>query len=224
MARAAVQQAAYSRQLIASQENERQRIASELHDSLGQTLAIIKNRAIMSLNEPDNPTRAFEQLDEIADAATNALHEVREIAYDLRPFQIDRLGLRSSIETMVAKAAESGQARFRADIEDLDGLLLPAERIHAYRIVQEAVNNVLKHSGAADASVTIKRAGNGFEVSIEDNGKGFRFEERGFSGFGLNGMAERARILGGRLTVDAVPGRGTIVHIVVTREKRAGEG
>jgi signal transduction histidine kinase/ligand-binding sensor domain-containing protein len=215
--RATAQQAAYSGQLIASQENERQRIAAELHDSLGQTLSIIKNRAMMSLNEPENHQRALEQMDEIAEAAAHALHEVREIAYDLRPFQLDRLGLRASIEIMAAKAAAAAEVRFRTEVEDLDGLLSPEERIHAYRIVQEAVNNVLKHSGASEASVRVKRVAAGIEIAVSDDGKGFAFEGNGSTGFGLHGMGERARILGGKLSVDSAPGRGTMVHVLISR-------
>ena len=216
MERAAAQQAAYARQLIASQESERQRIAAELHDSLGQTLAIIKNRAAMSLKEPENHTRMREQVDEIAEAASHALHEVREIAYDLRPFQIDRLGLRASIETMVAKVAGTLNTRFRTDVDDIDGLLAPEERIHVYRIVQEAVNNVLKHADAKEANIRMKRVADGIEITVKDDGKGFA-GARPASGFGLNGMAERAQILGGKLVVNSEPGRGTMVRISMVR-------
>lgn len=216
MERAAAQQATYARQLIASQESERQRIAAELHDSLGQTLAIIKNRAALSLKEPENHTRMREQVDEIAEAASHALHEVREIAYDLRPFQIDRLGLRASIETMVTKVAASSNTRFCTKIDDVDGLLEPEERIHVYRIVQEAVNNVLKHADAKDASIRIERAAEGIEITLKDDGKGFAYP-RPASGFGLNGMAERAQILGGKLVVDSEPGQGAIVRVSIPR-------
>jgi signal transduction histidine kinase len=180
-------------------------------------LSIIKNRAMMSLNEPDNHARALEQMDEIAEAAGHALHEVREIAYDLRPFQLDRLGLRASIEIMAAKAAASGEVRFRTEVEDLDGLLSPEQRIHAYRIVQEAVNNILKHSGASEASVRIRRVTAGIEIAVSDDGKGFAFAGNGSTGFGLHGMGERARILGGKLSVDSAPGRGTMVHVLISR-------
>ncbi|MDQ6707777.1 MAG: histidine kinase, partial [Acidobacteriota bacterium] len=208
------QRAAYASELITSQEGERQRIAAELHDSLGQTLAIIKNRALMSLQEPRNQTRAIEQMDEIADAASHALDEVREIAFNLRPYQIDQLGLRKSIEIMLAQVAESSEIRFSTHVDDPNGTLSPEMRIHVYRIVQEAVNNVLKHSSATEAGVSIARVHPGMTIQISDNGKGFTPEMEGRpGGFGLNGMAERARMLGGRLSVESAPGQGTVIHV-----------
>src|SRR5205085_667494 len=96
--RAHAAQEEFSRRLIESQESERKRIAAELHDSLNQSLVIIKNRAVLSLTTPDNQERTTEQLNEIADAATQAIDEVREIAYNLRPYHLDRLGLTKAIE------------------------------------------------------------------------------------------------------------------------------
>ena len=87
------QQEMFARQLIASQERERGRIAAELHDGLSQSLVIIKNRAMLSLIQPDDHDRAIEQLREIADASTHAIDEVKDIVYDLHPIQLDRLGL-----------------------------------------------------------------------------------------------------------------------------------
>jgi signal transduction histidine kinase len=216
--RAKAAQEEFSRRLIEMQENERKRIASELHDSLSQSLVIIKNRALHSLQTPDDPERAFEQMEEIVEAASQALTEVRQIAYDLRPFQIDRLGLTKAIEAMVRKVAGSDELRVTADLDPIDGLLPPALEIHLYRIVQESLNNIVKHAEATEVKVIIKKDAQLMEITIQDNGKGFTadspVDDRG--GFGWIGMTERARILGASPLIQSVPGQGTTITVRVS--------
>ncbi len=205
-------QEAFSKRLIESQEAERKRIAAELHDGLGQSLVIIKNRALHSLTEPDNLDRAIEQVEEIADAASHAILEAREIAYNLRPFHIDRLGLTAAIGAMI-KRAENDKLHFTTELDSIDGLLTPEQEINFYRVIQECLNNIIKHSEASAASVTVKHYNRMIELKIQDNGRGFtpgvRQESTNGSGFGLLGLTERARILEGALTITSAPGQGT---------------
>jgi signal transduction histidine kinase/ligand-binding sensor domain-containing protein len=212
-------QAAFSRQLMQSQEDERKRIAAELHDSLGQSLAIIKNRAMLSLSAPDNHERALEQLREISEASAEVIDEVKEIAHNLRPYQLDRLGLTKTIEGMIRKVAETHDARFAVEVDRIDGLFTPEGEINLFRIVQESVNNIVEHAEATEAGVTIKKDERSVTVTIRDNGKGFdSAPAAGGSvprGFGLVGMAERARVLGGDYEIHSVPGQGTTVRLVV---------
>lgn len=211
-----------SRRLIESQESERKRIAAELHDGLGQSLVIIKNRALHSLTEPEDHDRAIEQIEEIADAAGHAILEAREIAYNLRPFHIDRLGLTAALGAMI-KRAGNDKLRFTTELDSIDGLLAPEQEINFYRIVQECLNNILKHSEASVAGVAIKRRERMIELTVQDNGRGFtpgvRKESTNGSGFGLLGLAERARILGGALTINSAPGKGTTTHLQVSLSK-----
>ncbi|HJQ26735.1 MAG TPA: two-component regulator propeller domain-containing protein [Blastocatellia bacterium] len=206
-------QEAFSRQLIGLQEQERKRIAAELHDSLSQNLVIIKNRALISLGDRDDAEQAFEQMEEISEAADQALGEVREIAHDLRPFQIDRLGLTRAIAAMVRRAS-TPELRFTASIDPLDGLLSPEMEINLYRIIQECINNIIKHAAASEAIVRVERVGQGVEIAVEDNGKGFTpastapGQSLNGSGFGLLGITERARILGSPVLIESAPGRG----------------
>jgi signal transduction histidine kinase/ligand-binding sensor domain-containing protein len=208
----------FSKQLIASQEGERKRIAGELHDSLSQNLVVIKNRAWLSLQEPDNYQNVLEQMEEIADAAEQSLGEVREIAYNLRPFQIDRLGLTSAIESLVSKV-DSPELRFTAQMDNIDKLLPPEMEINLYRIIQEGINNIIKHSAATKALISVRRVQAFIEVAIEDNGQGFdtnsaRFGESSKgSGFGLIGITERARIMGGVPVIQSTVGQGTRIEI-----------
>lgn len=215
-ARAAHQ--AFSRQLIASQEEERKRIAGELHDSLGQVLLVIKNRAYMGASAADNRNATREQFDEISDSAAEAINQVREISYYLRPSQLERFGLTAAIEEMLEQVTESSGISFDFEIADLEGAFSPEAEINFYRIVQECANNIVKHSGATGARVVISRNGPALDLTIHDNGKGFDTNApaangSGKSGFGLTGIAERARILGGVSAIESSPGSGATVRV-----------
>src|SRR5262249_26951296 len=215
LTRARVAQEEFSRRLIYSQEAERKRIAGELHDSLNQSLVIIKNRAVLSLNSPEDSEHAFEQLEEIAGAATRAIDEVREIAQNLRPFQLDRLGLTKSIDSMLRKAVSTGGPRITADLEAIDGLLSKDSEVSLYRVVQESVNNMLKHARATEATVSLRCKSQELVLTIKDNGIGFPPSQLNLSGpgFGLAGMNERVRILGGTIVIGSVEGRGTTITV-----------
>lgn len=213
--RARAAQEAFSRQLIESQERERQRIAADLHDSLSQTLAVIKNRALIALRTPEDPGRASEQLDEIAEAATHAIDEVREISYNLRPYHLDRLGLTRAIDAMLDRLSGVDDLQIVREIDPLDDVFPKDAEINVYRIVQEGLANIVKHAGASEARVHIVRSAREVTLTISDNGRGFAPDLSRSSGFGLTGMAGRARWLGGRLDVDSQPGRGTTLRITI---------
>jgi signal transduction histidine kinase len=223
--RAHATQRAFSQQLIELQEGERKRIAAGLHDSLGQHLLIIKNRALLGLQTPATDSYEQTQLEEISSLSSQALDEVREIAYDLHPYQIDRLGLTKAIQAMIRKVASASEIEFSTDIDNIDGVFPSDSEINVYRIVQETINNVLKHSDARRAKVTIKRGPQNVEISISDDGKGFlpNSLEPGRAGFGLIGISERARMLGGTQAVTSTPGQGsTIVVKLEVPEKNNG--
>jgi ligand-binding sensor domain-containing protein/signal transduction histidine kinase len=216
------EQEAFSRRLIATQENERKRIAAELHDGLGQSLAIIKNRAALSLTTPEDHERALEQLSEITAAATEAIDEVRHVAYDLRPYQLDKLGLTRAIQSMLERVQGSNGLDVQAEIDEIDNLFPQELEINLYRIVQESLSNILKHAQASRVRVLIKRVEGEVSLLIEDNGRGFNpadsaaaetSNKRGAGGFGLIGIRERANTLGGKTVVHSEPGKGTTVLI-----------
>ncbi len=208
------EQAAFSRRLIESQEAERKRIAAELHDSLGQSLLVIKNRALLGGMSPDDQGTAKEQFDEISLAASQAIDEARRIAYDLRPYHLDRLGLTQSLEEMIERVAASTSIRFTVNLPLLDGVFSKEGEAIFYRIVQESVSNIVKHSGTSEAVVAIRREEDAVTLTIRDNGKGFSTAgSSGSGGFGLIGLAERVQMLGGTYALDTAPGRGTAITV-----------
>jgi signal transduction histidine kinase len=222
--RARAAQEEFSRRLIESQEQERKRIAAELHDGLGQDLLIIKNRAVLGrMQVGADGGAAGEQLDEISESASQAIDEVREIAYNLRPHHLDRLGLTKTLVAMVDKASAASDTRFACRVADLDGALPKSSEINFYRVVQECINNILRHSRASEAWVEIDRDERALEVRIGDNGRGFAPEAAAASrGFGLTGIGERVRMLGGSFAIHTAPGGGTRVAIKLPLPKDGG--
>ena len=220
--RARVAQETFSRRLIESQEAERKRIAAELHDSLGQNLVVIKNSALLGLKDGGGSQKRF---DEISSTASLALEEVRQIAHDLRPYQLDRLGLTRALRSLVNQANDSSPVAFTAEIDPVDDIFSRKEdQINLYRVVQESVTNILKHSAAAEARLTVTREAKSVTVRVEDNGRGFDAEspDRASDGFGVSGMAERARILGARYAIRSAPGKGTAILLEIpVREEQA---
>jgi signal transduction histidine kinase len=212
-------QLAFSRHVLERLEDERRRIAVNLHDSLGQTLMVIKNHAILAIQRPPEEERSLSRLDEISDATSQAIEEVRRITHGLRPYQLDRLGLTQAIRAVVNGASEKNSILFACRIEDIDGLFDKDAEIHVYRIVQEAITNVVKHSAATEASVVIRKRPTVVSLSIRDNGRGFNPAKTSSQshelGYGLNGIAERARILGGTLGIDSKPDGGTNMTVEV---------
>jgi len=218
--RARVTQEAFSRQLIESQENERKRIAGELHDSLGQNLLIIKNRALLGLTPGAAAAVSMEQLNEISATATQAIEEVREIARNLRPYKLDRLGLTKALESIIEQAANSSEINFSFLVDPVDGLFSKEAEINLYRVVQESVTNILKHSQARDVHLRVARDAHSVVLEIKDNGVGFdpasvTGEDGERRGFGLAGIAERARIIGGKYAIRSSPGNGTTITIKI---------
>jgi signal transduction histidine kinase len=213
---------AFSRQIIQSQETERKRIAVNLHDSLGQNLLVIKNQARLALQPAADETMRQQRLNEISEITSQAIEEVRRITHDLRPYQLDRLGLTLAIRANINRASENSSILFASHVDDIDTVFDKDSEIHVYRIVQEAVNNVLKHSGATEATVVIKTQADLVSISIRDNGKGFRIEKADAPGsnglgHGLSGITERARILGGTFVIGSQPGQGSSLDIEIPK-------
>jgi signal transduction histidine kinase/ligand-binding sensor domain-containing protein len=223
-----LQQETFARRLIDSQETERKRIAVELHDSLGQSLVLIKNWALIEIKSRTSGKSSNQNaLQEITEMASDAINEVREIAYNLGPYQLEKLGLRKSIEEMIAKATASSGIDFTLSIDDTGEYLTKPSQVNVFRIVQEAVNNILKHSGARTAEISIKRFPAQIRLVIRDDGHGFAAkipgDQSGTKGFGLLGMSERAHLLKAEYHIESQPGRGTVIFINLPYEQSPGK-
>jgi PAS domain S-box-containing protein len=201
----------FARQLLMAHEHERTRIANELHDSIGQSLSLIANRARLALNVTELPVSASVHIDSLAEVTAAAIGDVRSLVQNLRPLHIDQIGLTASLEGLIERWSQSADVQVVHRLENVDGQLSGSEATNVYRIAQEALNNILKHAGAHRVEVQLENDLHCVRLMVGDDGCGFdqaATPVRG-GGYGLTTMLERAKMLGGTLKIDSVKGRGT---------------
>jgi signal transduction histidine kinase/ligand-binding sensor domain-containing protein len=213
-------QESFSRRLMASQENERQRLAGELHDGMGQDLLVIASQAQLSLSQEQNPPGTAARLKDIAETAKQALQQARLMAHNLRPGLLDELGFTKAVRASADKAAQASGLSIAVSLADVDGLLPPEFEVNLFRIIQETLNNVLKHAHASEAKITLTKEPACLRLVVEDNGSGFDLSRLESAppdqrGFGLRQIAERAKMMGGRVDVQSRPGQGTRLTVEV---------
>ena len=210
-----------STKVLSVQEEERKRVARELHDETSQalTLLLIELRRL----EKADPEERKKKTDELWNYTSQILDGVHRLTLELRPIDLDELGLIPALRTYTKSYA----GKFNLDIDfqtsGLKGRLPGNMEVAFYRIVQEALTNVVKHSGAASVRILIKNEDGLITVVIKDDGSGFDMGEVNKSegrGLGLFGMRERMVTIGGELNIDTLPGRGTEI---VAQSRLRGE-
>ena len=207
------------RKVITAQEEERKRLARELHDETCQKLAALGIRLDTALGA-DSPEDMRGRLGDARTLATQTLDDVHRVIFDLRPSVLDDLGLLAAIRWYAQRQLEPRGIAVRYDFADLD-LHLPAEIETAlFRSVQEAVNNIARHSRAENALIEIDLGPDGLQIEIEDDGMGFDLAEVSSTtdsgrGLGITGLRERMELLGGTAAIDSSPGDGTRVRFTV---------
>ena len=196
------------RKVVQAQELERARLARELHDETGQALTSVL-LGLKALEQAVTTEGGHERVASLRELVVETLQSVRRLAVELRPSALDDFGLAPALERLVDTVRE--QAGLEVDLElRLGAVRLPSEvETTLYRIVQEALTNVTKHAGATRISVVVSRQEQAVAAVIEDDGAGFEVAEARADGLGLVGMRERVGLVGGRLRIEASPGRGT---------------
>lgn len=207
--------------VVAAQEEERQRISRELHDDLGQALT---THLLALRNLQDNlsmpPDKLYEKLQSLHDQSYEILIKIRRIARDLRPPVLDALGLEVAMQTYCTEfTRRTGlPVIFEADASLPE--LPDTYTITLYRILQEALTNVVKHAQASQVWVELSLEDDLITLTVQDNGVGFSQEQDTANGIGLAGLHERITIAGGTLTITTTPGRGTILSARFPLEDR----
>jgi signal transduction histidine kinase len=209
----------YAAKLLESQENERKRIASELHDAVGQDLLVIKNTALLGLSNKDLEVNRERYLNQISEITSKSIEDIRQISRNLHPFQIDKLGLTKALKSIVDFVQDNSEIKFISKIDDLGRVFSKEKAIHIYRILQEIINNIIKHSGASETDIRAQIIKHKFCLTVSDNGKGIPEDVNGNIpktnfGFGLTGLLERAKLIGGK--VEIKPGKKCGLIITVT--------
>lgn len=218
----------FAQHLLLAQEQERQRLANELHDSVGQNLSLIKNRALLALQTTALPEAVAQHIAAVSDLTTDVIAEVRTVAQNLRPLHIEQLGLTDALETLLEKVSESSTLAIERRLENVDDALKGAAATHLFRILQEALNNILKHARASHCRVWLERDLHYVRLTVADDGVGFNADaQSGRHGLGLASIAERARMLGGTYRIESraavaldgnssgVSNGGTTIHIEI---------
>lgn len=219
----------FSRTLITFLDRHRQRMSERLHNELKQYLYFIRmsaHAAEADLNHlpgdaAERVQAIAENLEAITQAATKADNETRVLIDDLHPYQLQELGLSRAIECWIEQISKASTVRFACHIDALDGVFNQETEVSVYSILQETINNIVKHAQATAATVTITRGPHAIDLVVEDNGRGFATGEAK-AGFGLQMIAERTGMIGGEIVISSTPGQGTKVTIKIGIEQKSG--
>jgi signal transduction histidine kinase len=209
-----------SARLLEIEEEGRRRLSRELHDEIGQTLALLQiqiTNAQASLE--GQPARLREQLQRARALAEKTVQTIRNISLLLRPALLDDLGLVPALQFQLEDFSRRSSIAWEFAEENVAEHLPDSVKTCAYRMVQEALHNCEKHSGAAKVRVIVRQQPDHLVVEVQDDGRGFMLNEKGMptatTGLGLLGLRERAAIAGGSLSIDAAPGKGARIALSI---------
>ncbi len=207
------------KKLIRAQEEERRRIARELHDETSQSLTSLAI-GLKMVEDSKSLAEVRERVTELRALVGTVLDEIHDLSLALRPSALDDLGLKAAVERFALECARKTGIKIDFQSFGIDGLRLSPEiEITIYRVIQEALTNVLRHAQASEVSVILERKNGVLTAIVEDNGVGFDveavlssplFKEKRL---GLHGMSERVNLIGGDLTIESAPGRGTTIYV-----------
>ncbi len=206
--------AALLQELLGAQEQERRRIARELHDEVGQMLTAVVVNVDMAARALPEPALTAERLGNVREMVHFSLREIRKIIHDLRPTLLDDLGLQAALHWLTKHILEPAGLQVELQTEGLENRLPPALETAVFRLVQEAANNTVKHARASSVRIEVTRRGARLHVQVADDGIGLPPEQRKRfpgGGSGLAGLRERVILAGGQLELHSAPSRGTRV-------------
>jgi signal transduction histidine kinase len=216
---------ALSRRLMEIQEAERLSLSRELHDESGQILAVLMVRLGLLERDANDPALVHDHVESLKEIVKNVLDNLHQIAVNLRPASLDRLGLVIGLQQYVHDFSKQHCINVQFDVAGEEiGRLSPDTETALFRIVQESLLNVVLHAQASQIDILLTRRGGSLVMMIEDNGIGFypgQLLEQ--NRLGLFGMRERIQILGGRFQVESAPGKGTTIVVEVPNEDTSAD-
>ncbi|MBC7409154.1 MAG: hypothetical protein H7339_12260 [Arcicella sp.] len=209
----------YSQNLISNIESERQRLAGEIHDGLGQNLLVIRNRILLTLKKKNSSEKLEETLRMLLDITSDTLDDTRAMSHNLRPPILNTMGLTSAIKSLVEKNRSTSQLQIDFEMNDsVDGLIPKDLEINLYRILQESFNNTLKHSQATIIELRLNHTQDTIHLEFKDNGVGYDPKLQ-LQGQGILGMKERVSLLKGVITIESIIGKSTKINIQIPIQK-----
>ncbi|GAB6197340.1 sensor histidine kinase [Lysobacter xanthus] len=204
------------RSVLRVQEDERRRLARDLHDGVGQNLTALKHRLAQLRDAAGTDAALHDALAAAVELCADTLEDTRELSRLLRPTILDDLGLEPALRWLGRSIGESAGLAVTVDLEPLPPLDGERQTL-LFRVAQEALNNIAKHARARSVLVRLVERDGDLQLQVLDDGIGFDPAQRA-SGSGLSGMRERLRLFGGRLEVHSAPGNGTRLRAVVPAE------
>lgn len=212
--------------IISAQEEEKKRIARDIHDGPAQSMANVVLRAEITekLIDLNNIDLAKKELKDLKLVVRQNLAEVRRIIYDLRPVAFDDLGLFSTLRKYIPEIAKRGNLNIQLNILGKESRFSQPLEVALFRLIQELINNVIKHAGATEVSVCIEIKDKSVKVIVEDNGKGFVEEEifNDVDHYGLIGLRERVKLFEGEHEISSIINQGTVVTFEMPLDKLDG--
>jgi len=207
-----------AQKLISTQESALRHISRELHDEFGQVLTAIGSMLRRAGKQAGEGTPLHGDLKEVQEIAQATLNNIRTLSQALHPVLLEEAGLESTLDWYIPTVGRQAGIELHYEKSGKPFGVEPSAGVHIYRVLQEALNNVSRHSGARDAWVRLKFSGDSLELEVEDHGSGF-VPEKMQRGIGLVAMRERAEIIGGLLAITPGPQGGTQVRLKIPREK-----
>jgi two-component system, sensor histidine kinase LadS len=210
----------YSQNLITSIESERKRLASDIHDGLGQNLLSLRNIILKSQKNTTHSQAITNDLDTFLEITTCALDEARDMAYNLRPPILSTMGLSIAIKKLIEKISATSTLNISFSMpDDINQVVSKNNDINVYRIFQECFNNILKHAHADAVSVEIKLINKKLFIKIADDGIGYS-QDIVENGQGIIGVKERVALLKGQINIKSTKGLGTAIEIIIPCQKQ----
>jgi len=202
-------QESFTQEILRTQELERTRIASELHDNVSQKLLLIKNSLVINKIKVEN------ELDLVGET----IKEVREMSHNLHPFQFEKLGLVTSLKNLIKTFQKNSTVFYSEDIQITDGLIPKEKEIYIFRMLQECLTNVEKHAKATACNLSTKEEKNYIIFKVKDNGKGFDAQKKpeSINSLGMKTLHERAHFINAKLKLNSTLGRGTSITIKISK-------
>ncbi|MDD2900870.1 MAG: PAS domain S-box protein [Syntrophales bacterium] len=219
-----------TKQLMNVQERERSRISAELHDELGQALMVLKMDVSSlqdKLRKEQDPLR--KECSRLLSEIDHIIENVRRLCWDLGPYLMEGLGLTASLQSLIEETCKKHNLICTMKLDEIDQIFPPEIKTNIYRILQESLTNIVKHATASQVSGTISIERENLIMEVVDDGQGFQVEELlarpgPDGGLGLTAMQERARQIGGELSISSQAGQGTVIKLTLPLPSGPGPG
>jgi PAS domain S-box-containing protein len=205
-------------QLLTTQEQERERIARDLHDEMGQSLMVLKMQLNSFKRRFNRGQEAWDEFNQAVDSINVIAEQIRQTCHSLRPEALENLGLNKALQQLLMEVKQFHGLEISEELADTSGLLSSEAQITVYRLFQECLTNAIRHGQATRVTVRAHKGEDAILFGCEDNGSGFDLKEvrsRGKSGLGLTAMEERVRLLQGSLKITSAEGKGTRIEVIL---------